>query len=267
MGQTIAAGSRLLLLLTILIVLTAALLPAEEQDQPAPIQEPFQRPVAKPYFTDLDPKAVKALQQEIRQYLLKKTGKNAAGTALPAKSPWVWCSEQYDAVPKQDPKILYGLIAEHVAIADNRFLKSKDVDERRKGLGMVSEAGQCASQRVKDHVLAVKICEGYLMPHFEAADERHWKYLGRQNILEVMMDIYAEAKDPKKMIEIGKLLLANAPNRNTADGARLRLAQLLDQQGDYREALRYLKEIDEDAGVGGARRLIPIIEKKLKMKP
>ena len=210
------------------------------------------------------PPTLPEMQKEIRAYLTKKAGRAPLGTAVPNKSPWVWCEEQYEAVPKQDPKVLYSLISEHLAIAEARFLRKDNVEERRKGLGMVSEACQCASHRIKDHWLAVKICEAHLMPHMEAADSRHWKYLGRQNLLEVIADVYAQANDPKKFIEVLKLILENAHNRNTADAARSRLAQMLAKQGEFKEAIRLLKEIDENEGVAGAKRLIPVFEKKLQ---
>lgn len=213
-----------------------------------------------------EPASPTGLRDTVRRYLSQKTGKTATGAAVPKGSPWVWCAEQYEAVPKQDPKVLYGLIAEHLAIAEKRFLQAKTVEDRRKGLGMVSEACQCAGQRLKDDWLAVQICEGYLIPNLEAADDRHWKYLGRQQILETIADVYAQAKDADKFIRTLQAILENAHNRNTADAARLRLAQMLDKQGKYQEALRYLKEIDEKEGVGGARKLIPEIEKKLKAK-
>lgn len=186
--------------------------------------------------------------------------------ALPTKSPWVWCWEQYEAVPKQNPKVLYGLIADHLLIADTRYLKSKEIEERRKGLGMAVEACRCATHRLKDTALAVQIAEGYLKPHLDDADSVQFKYLGRANVIEAIVDVYAEAKDAPKLIDAFKLLVRDAPNRNTADAGRLRLAQVLDRQGEYAEAIRYLKEIDDKEGVAGAKRLIPELEKKLKAK-
>jgi tetratricopeptide (TPR) repeat protein len=206
------------------------------------------------------------IQQNIRRYLMRKTRRVAAGSALPAKTPWVWCWEQYEAVPKQDPKGIYALVSEHLAIADRRYLNSKTVEERRKGLGMAVEACRCATHRLKDATLAVQIAEGYLKPHLDDADSVQWKYLGRQNVIEAIVDVFAEAKDAPKLIEAFKLLVRDAPNRNTGDAARLRLAQVLDRQGEYAEAIRYLKEIDDKEGVAGAKRLIPELEKKLKAK-
>ncbi|MBY0522744.1 MAG: tetratricopeptide repeat protein [Gemmataceae bacterium] len=219
----------------------------------------------------LDPKEKKGpniaeTKQAILKHIVQKTGKPVLGTSVPKGSPWVWAMETYEATPKQDPKLLYGWVGEHLVVADKRYLASKQVEERRKGLGLVCEACNCAAHRLKDTKLAVQICETYVLPNIDAADERHWKYLGKQNILEVAVGAYAEAKDADNMAEMLKLCIENAHNRNTADGARLRLARVLERQEKYEEALKYLKEIDPNEGVGGGRLLIPDIEKKLKAK-
>lgn len=233
----------------------------EEKKKP-PNQTPE---VGKPKQIPAKPNSIEEMKQAIRFYLQKKSGKVASGDGVPDKSPWVWCGEQYLA-NKKNPKELYRLIGEHLLIADKRYLNSQDVETRRKGLGMAFQACQCSTHTLLDKWLSVQITEAYLEPHLEDADPRHWKYLGKQQILEGMASAYAEARDADKYMEILKRLIYNAHNRNTADGARMRLAQMLDRKGQYEEAIRCLQEIDEKAGVGGARRLIPDIEKKLKMK-
>lgn len=205
-------------------------------------------------------------KQAIFKTIAQKTGRPPAGTSIPKGSPWVWALETYEAVPKQDPKILYGWVAEHLAVADKRYLNHKEVEERRKGLGLVCEACNCAAHRLKDPKLGVQICEAYVLPHLDDADPRHWKYLGKQNVIEVAVGAYAEAKDGEKMAAMLRLCVDNAHNRNTADAARFRLAQILDRLGQYEEALKHLKDVDDNAGVAGAKRLIPDIEKKLKDK-
>lgn len=117
---------------------------------------------------------------------------------------------------------------------------------------------------VKDGELAQQIADAYLMPHLQDADPNPSSYLSKQELLEIAVSAYGAAKDADKFLAGLKMLLENAPNPNVADGARLRLAVFLDRQGRYQEALDYLKQISPDEGVGGARALIPEIEKKLQ---
>lgn len=233
---------------------TCAILGADDEDD-------LKRLVENPAAT------LAARKKEIGKHITQKTGRPIAGTSVPKGSPWVWAIETYEAVPKQEPKILYGWVGEHLAVADKRYLGSDKTEERRKGLGLACEACNCAAHRLKDPNLAVQICEVYIVPNLDAADIRHWKYLGKQNVLEVIVGAYAEAKDADKMADALRLCIDNAHNRNTADAARLRLAQVLMKQEKYAEALEHLNEIHPDEGVGGGRSLIPEVEKMLKAKP
>lgn len=243
------------------LLLTALLVdPGQTDDKPSPKGADKAADAKDKKGPNLAP-----MKQALQRYLTDKSGRAAAGTAVPAKaSPWVWCWESYEAVPKQDPKVLYALVAEHLLVADKRYLGRKEVEERRKGLGIAVEASGCAVHRLKDTKLAVQICEAYIRPNLDAADENSWKYLSTENVIEAIVDAYAAAEDAPKMGEALKLLIEKADDRNTADAARLRLAQVLARQGEYEEAIRHLKDIDPEAGVGGGRRLIGEYEKKLQ---
>lgn len=105
-----------------------------------------------------------------------------------------------------------------------------------------------------------------MLPHIDDAHPVHYDYMSKQNILEAAVRAYGKAENADKFERALKMVLDNAHNANTADGARLRLATFLDRQGRYAEALDYLKQIGEKNGVEGARAMIPDIEKKLKNK-
>jgi pentatricopeptide repeat protein len=81
-----------------------------------------------------------------------------------------------------------------------------------------------------------------------------------------MVDAYAEAHNAEKMIELFRLMIEKATNRNTADGARLRLSQVLEGVGKLEEAIACLKKIDDEAGVAGAKQRIPELEQKVTEK-
>lgn len=211
-----------------------------------------------------DEKTVLELKQNLRKYIAQKAGKTPSGTTIPKGDPANWAWEQYHAVQKQDQKVLYWLVGEHLLIADKRYLPAKKAEEKRHGLGIAYEACTCALHRIKDPKLGVAICEAYVIPNLEFAEESHYELLSKVNLIELIIDAYANAEDAPKLIAAFRLLLENAHNRNTQDGARLRLAQVLDKQQRYEEAIDLLKEIDDKGGVRGAKKLIPIIEKKMK---
>ena len=228
--------------------------------QPKPPVAPSGAPKAK---EKADPK-VADLKRAIQKYLAQKSGRTVRGNSVIKGDPAVWVFQTYEAVPKQNPKTLNAWVAEHLLIADNRFLNGKTVEQRRKGLSMVCWVCRCAYRRLKDGPLARQIADAYIMPYLKDADPNPSSYLSKQELLEIAVSAYAAAKDADKFLAGLKMLLDNAPNPNAADRARLRLAIFLDRQGQYMEALAYLKQIDPNEGVGGARVLIPEIEKKLQ---
>jgi hypothetical protein len=206
-------------------------------------------------------------RKELFDYLAEKCGRKPSGRSGPpaGKLPRAWTWEQYKTNEK-NPKMLYYHISEHLQLVDKRYLSSKDEQVKRQGLGILVEACRCAYSRLKDQQLAKMICEVYLEPNLELADPRPWKYIAKPHIRELMASVYAELKDAPKLTEIYRKMVEEAPDRNTADGARLRLAQMLDRQERYEEAIKVLKEIDDHAGVEGGKRLISVIERKLKDK-
>ncbi|MBY0526607.1 MAG: hypothetical protein K2R98_24640 [Gemmataceae bacterium] len=218
---------------------------------------------------DTEPKEKKGpttceMKQAIQRYITQKSGKQAFGTSVPKGDPSVWAWETYEASKKQDNKILYAWIAEHLLVADKRYLSSTERTERRKGLGVASKACQCALSRLKDSTLAVKIADTYIIPHLGDASLTHYDYLGAENVIEVAISAYAEAQDSHKFVHGLGLLLESAHNRNTADATRLRLAVFLHREGRHEEALHYLNSIDDNSGVDGAKKLIPQVEKKIR---
>lgn len=201
----------------------------------------------------------------IRRHVAKKAGRGPVVVAVPGKDAWAFCAEQY-LDHEKNPRALYGLIGNHLLTAESQFLSSKKIADRRKGLGMALEACNCATHDLKDKWLATQIATVYLRPNVDAADRVRWKYLNAQTVLEAMADAYASAEDAHNLAETYELMIELAPNRNTADAARMRLATLLARHGAYEPALNHLRAIDDDAGVAGARRLIPEFEAKLKEK-
>jgi hypothetical protein len=201
----------------------------------------------------------------IRRHVAKKAGRRAVIVAVTGKDAWAFCAEQY-LDHEKDPRALYGLIGNHLLTADSQFLSSKKIVERRKGLGMALEACNCATHDLKDKWLATQIATVYLRPNLDAADRVRWKYLNAQTVLEAMADAYAAAQDAHNLAETYQSMIELAPNRNTADAARMRLATLLARHGAYEPALNHLRAIDDDSGVAGAKRLIPEFEAKLKEK-
>jgi tetratricopeptide (TPR) repeat protein len=209
-------------------------------------------------------KEVAERQQSVRRYLLQKTGP-VSPPAAPAEDAYLWCRRRYEAASKQKDArtVLYRLIHMDVRLAEKLLIGPK-ADQKLEGLGVALEAAEWSSNQLKDHPLAVAICNAYVMPNLEFADRRHWIVLGNHDIVERSIVIYLDAGDKTRYVEAYQVLLKIAHNRNTADAARVRLAEEMEKQGKYAEAIRYLQEIDDNEGLGGAKLRIPVLQAKLK---
>jgi hypothetical protein len=135
-------------------------------------------------------------------------------------------------------------------------------------LAIAVQAVRTARRLLKDAELATAIADSFLLPYVETvADERSYVWLSRANVLDEAIAAYKLAGDFVRQTAAYQMLLKFASNRNTADFARLRLAQLSQQDGNHQKALDYLKGIQSSGGgMAGVRRLIPGIEKKLQIQ-
>jgi tetratricopeptide (TPR) repeat protein len=214
---------------------------------------------------ELSPTEVKELKEEISRYLDKKAGPAPKLQPRPGKNVDSWCLEQYDAAAKlKNPKLVYQLIHGHLPIAE-RFLQSPKKQDKQMGLDIVSIAAYRAIELVQDKWLAPALAEAYLLPNFDAANEREGQGLSKFSLLQDVAWVYKQVGETEKYIEIYKRMLAGSDSDNTMDACRVRLAVALEKLGKYEEALRHLKEIDPKGGLSGSRAdLIPIMEKKLK---
>jgi tetratricopeptide (TPR) repeat protein len=209
-------------------------------------------------------KEVAELQQSVRRYLLQKTGP-VLPPAAPAEDAYLWSRRRYEAASKQKDArtVLYRLVHMDVRLAE-KLLTGPKAEQKLEGLGVALEAAWWSSNQLKDHPLGVAISSAYLMPNLDSADHRHWNVLSKQHIVEQAIVIYQDAGEKAKYVEAYQVMLKIAHNRNTADAARVRLAEEMEKQGKYAEAIRYLQEVHDNEGLGGAKLRIPVLQVKLE---
>lgn len=196
--------------------------------------------------------------------LEKKAGQAVAVPQLDSVQPAYWyeCPRQYRAA-SEDRKAIYRLVAGHLKLADT-LLARDDPKRRRIGLGIARQAASCAIQKLNDHKLAIAICDDMLLPHLDDADKEHWGELNKIMVICTAGYVYRTTGQTDKWVSACRLRLEQAYNRNSADVARIKLAEALAARGDYEEAIRHLEGIDEGGSLAGTRRLIPRYRQKLK---
>jgi tetratricopeptide (TPR) repeat protein len=207
------------------------------------------------------------LKTSIARTILEKSAKekiSVASIPYKEKNGW-WCTKYYNGAT-ENPKQFYQYVGEHLLIANHYLLEGKDALQKREGLAVALHAAAALNDESNDHDLAAAICDAYVLPNLDAAEPGQCEWASKRNVIEQVAIIYEDAKQTSKMEKAFKLLLETAPNRNTADYARYKLAQLCYQKGRYDEALQHLKDIDSKEGMGGAKELISVVEKKIAGK-
>jgi tetratricopeptide (TPR) repeat protein/DNA-directed RNA polymerase subunit RPC12/RpoP len=209
-----------------------------------------------------------AKRKTVRRILEKSGTEKISIRAIPEADKNAWALARKQEALSGNPAKLYELLGEHLLAADH-LLQHSERAQRQKGLAIAVQAARAARRLLNDAELAAAIADAFLLPHVEsAADERPYVWLSRDNVFDEAIAAYKLAGDVLRQTAAYQMMLQLAPNRNTADFARLRLAQLCQKEGDHRRALDYLKAIHaQPGGMSGVRRLIPGIEKKLETQP
>ncbi len=170
------------------------------------------------------------------------------------------CSKEYEEAGDDLEKVR-SLVEEHIEKAQP--LLRCEVRER-KGLGVVLGAAMCAFDKLNDTEWALSICDDYVLPHMKAARPEKYRYLAKPLVEGRVARMWVAATEYDRAIEILQQMLDEESDVREADATRVRLAQVCDLAGQYEEAIAYLKEIDDNGDLAGAKLYISDLEKKME---
>lgn len=161
-----------------------------------------------------------------------------------------------------DYKTMYRMIGEHLWLVD-QLLEDAEPKRHAAGVEVAAEVGRVALSDACSPWLAARVCEGYLWPQMEFAESNKMR-LDPDMLMAVAEDAFRGAGETNNLIHSYKLLVTKAPQSNRADKARIRLAALLEQQGELTEALKYYKEVKNQSS--RIRSRISSLESRIQRK-
>jgi tetratricopeptide (TPR) repeat protein len=210
---------------------------------------------------DLTPAEVR---ESVFGYLEQKAGP-APKLQLPVETAPTSCARQWrEALKTKNPKLHYQVIHGQLALAQ-KMLQSKVALERVSGLTIALDTSYYAIDDLQDKWLAPRICEGFTLPYLRVASPHQQDSPSQTTVAQGAASVYRKVGDGKKLLAAYRLYLDVASTPNTYDAALVRLADELQKQGQYDEALELADMIDPKGSLSGARDyLIGIIRKKLK---
>ena len=161
---------------------------------------------------------------------------------------------------------MYEAINEELLVAD-RLLPSANPDHRRIALRIIRQAVNDSLSQAENGWLAARICEAYVLPHLSLAERSG----GRNNpmsfdaILTECAGVFNQNDEPQNVVRAyEKMLVPPIVNVASADRARQQIAQAYQQAGEYKLAVKFLKQIQATNDYRWLLRQIPRIEQMAK---
>jgi hypothetical protein len=159
---------------------------------------------------------------------------------------------------------MYELIGQQLWVAD-RLFASANVQHRRLAMTIILHACRDALNEAQNGWLAARICEGYIWPHLDVADDTNRRAaLSLENLLTECANVFRRTDEPENVLRTYRILLSKASNPQRADWARVQLAQVHEQAGEYADALRYLKAVKGTNDFAWALRRVPWLQERAK---
>ena len=161
---------------------------------------------------------------------------------------------------------MYRLIGQELWVA-SRLLDSANPEHQRAGITLALTASHHALDDAQNGWVAARICEGYVWPHLGLADNPNRRSeFNPENLITQCADIFRRNNEYQNVVRTYETYLARAGTPQRADWARSQLASALEQSGDARGALRYLRQIQNTNDYRGALRRVPRLEQQVKAK-
>lgn len=159
---------------------------------------------------------------------------------------------------------MYELIGQQLWVA-RRLLSSAHPDIGRVGLGMARQAAWDSLRYAQNPWLGARIYEGYLLPHLVLADTADRRAaLSLENLANECARVFQQADEPANVVRTWQRVLAVVTTPQGKDWARVQLAQVCEQQGQYAQALRWLKQVQRTNDFASAMRRVPWLEQRVK---
>jgi hypothetical protein len=159
---------------------------------------------------------------------------------------------------------MYHLVGQEIWVAA-RLLGSASPEHRRAGVSLVLDASRHALNDAQNGWVAARICEGYVLPNLDLADDTNRRStFNPQNLLNECADIFRRNNEFNNVVRTYEIAFARARTPTRADAARAQLAIACEDAGDPRRALQYLRQIQDTNDFRWALRRVPRLEQQAK---
>jgi hypothetical protein len=187
---------------------------------------------------------VEALWKHQRGFMAEVEAESGSDTAAFARSRNQFVTnlgQQFDKA--QSYADMYKLVGQELWVA-SRLLDAANPEYARAGLTLALSASKHALNQAQNGWVAARICEGYVLPHLELADDANRRSpFNRDNLLGECADIFRRNSEYEGVVRTYQTALAQAGTTQRADWARSEISKAYEDAGNLKAALRYIREI------------------------
>ncbi len=160
---------------------------------------------------------------------------------------------------------MYKIIGQELFVAKG-LLASGHPDHRKQGVTLALSASQHAMTYAVNGGVAARICEGYILPNLDLANDTNRRSLfNEENLLSQIANTFQRNYEYQNVVRTYQIYLAGVKNAQRADWARSQIGYAYEQAGDAKHALEAFREIrDTNSYRGIFFRDVPRLQKQLK---
>lgn len=214
----------------------------------------------------LEASEIERNQKRVFDYLLGKTGKLATTPTYPTNELLNWTRENYQGAGRNSQK-MYVAIAQHLRAAQP-LLSDENQQQNLRGLRVAYDASIKTAVQLKDKTLCALVFDGFIVPYLGSARSGESDLLSKQRLLQNAANAYRLTEESSKQIVVLNELVGVADaagNVGLADWARVKLAEVLETQERYSEAINNLQAV-QSPNLQGSKKWIPALQKKLQQQ-
>ena len=227
------------------------------------------------------PVAPEDVRKDIWKYLAKQTGEKdfSADLSSVTNSPTSAAQEETASSKKKNKKApaadlvyskyfqdkqaeastykaLYKVVGQELNLAESLL---QTADQKPIALALVMQASRCASSPTENPWLAARICEGYLWPEVALSEKADNP---TEQLLSFCENAFRDAGETNNLIRNYRMVIAKSQGTQV-DITRFRLSRLLEDSGQYREALECLQQMT-NTNKNGYKNRVAFLQEKVK---
>ncbi len=193
------------------------------------------------------------------------TSQTAGNAALAAARAKFTDESERKAANAGSYDAMYKVIGQELFVAKG-LLASGNPEHRRQGVLVALGASRHASAYAMNGAVAARICEGYLLPNLDLANDTNRRStFNEENLLRQCADIFERNYEFNNVVRTYQVFLDTTKNPDRRDWARSQIGQAYEQANDPRHALEAYRQIQNTNNYRNVfARTVPRLEKQLQ---